>query len=114
MTHDADYIGNTNPAIITKLFGEDYEGPFSDFDEWHATELGLLAGLWAASPEFAVIATAFFGVKSISQLLDGSLKRQVRHEPHYFGGSAFISYLVVSVLEGAPLSQVLEYAHYIV
>lgn len=90
------------PAIIKKLFGEDFDGPLSHFDEWHALEYGAYAGLWAAMMTVdQTIATgllAAMGVKSIKEMATGELKKQVKEERHYFITGAVVVFIVSLLL----------------
>lgn len=99
MTH-GNYSGDRAPAIVDRLFGENYEGPFSDWDEWHAAEYGAYLGFYVATqalvPELAPVLLGVLGLKSIKELVTGPMRTQVLHEKHYFGSTAFVSFLVVS------------------
>jgi len=58
----------------------DYEGPLSTYREWHAATFGALVGTlvgWSAT-----------------------LRRDVRHEPHYALGAGLLAALVAFALQG--------------
>lgn len=82
------------PTIIEKLFGADYNGPFSTFAEWHAAEYGAItgfvAGIAVVSPTAATLLGGLLGIMSGKRLVTGEMRRQIFHEKHYFGVAAIV------------------------
>lgn len=85
---------NDAPAIIDYIFGEDYEGPLSDWDEWHSLEMGLFGGVvYGATGNYDIVA----GMVAISlgkKTASGEISRQIAREPHYFGVGFILGYIL--------------------
>lgn len=88
--------GEKSPALITYLIGPDYEGPFSDFDEWHAAEYGALIGfamiVVVLAPGLGTAIAGALGITGGKRLLTGEMRRQITSELHYLGGTAVLTF----------------------
>lgn len=89
------YAGDRLPRVVARLVGSNFEGPLSDWDEWHAVEYGLYLGFSAAlSGKKLDVSASLAGFATAKRVLEGSMMKQVRHEKHYFGLAFVGGYLV--------------------
>lgn len=76
--------GDGLPALMKRLAGDGYDGPLSDYDEWHAAEMGLFVGLILGATGSWELVAGFVAVALGKRAATGEIQKQVRQEPHYF------------------------------
>lgn len=86
--------GDDLPALVERIVGPDYEGPLSDFDEWHSLEMGVFVGLVYALTGSRELAGGFVAIALGKRAATGEIRTQVAREPHYFGVGFVAGYLL--------------------